>query len=770
MRHFLILVLSFLLTSTSWAQGFISQQIANQISRTTSSAITQNLAANLLIPKLKIYRASGRVLAMSLSADERLLSVLHDDGSLRLWDMQRGVQRPAIRASGTKFTVAVPLSLSYRVLAGQDNGQIAIYDGMTGRALTALRGPAAVTALRVTRDETTALVAYHNGEIVVWDLRNNTSQQRWQANGVKHLTLTTDDHTLLVARDEGKVEKWDWRRAIKLAELPTQEEEITALWHARDSARWAALDEDGLWQMFDGEPAQRRAKKALEEGAAVALTPAFDRMAWVENDQRLQILQLPAATPSGFITTQEPILALQFIDHGRRLLGADANGVLHVWDVASTRETLKLISTETGWTVVDDAGRFDSSEAGMPNVAWEAGEQELPIDNFSQQHYEPGLLASHLQNDRFINRQPPIVPQGITLPPQVTVQLPASRNSGQVLEVTVEVIDQGGGITDIRLYHNGKIVPSDAMREIGVGKVDERVKKTVAFTVTPIAGRNEFKALAANTMGIDSLAHGVHADFSGPPSQPSLHVMTVGINRYQDSSMNLDYSVADAQAIAALLNNQQKLPVSRVTHHGLYDENATKNAIVQQLQSLTQAPQEDLLALYLAGHGVAIQGEWYFLPHETVVKDDESYYTRVGLSASEIRQFLAKMKMQRILIMVDACYSGAGVQVFRKMQDTQRHFSRSLSKTVGIVMLAATRQDQEAAELSDLGHGLFTYVVQKGLRGDADTNPRDTQVSAHEVVGFSSLEIPAFSSKYLQAAQEPTAFTMGSDFALLKTF
>ena len=117
--------------------------------------------------------------------------------------------------------------------------------------------------------------------------------------------------------------------------------------------------------------------------------------------------------------------------------------------------------------------------------------------------------------------------------------------------------------------------------------------------------------------------------------------------------------------------------------------------------------------------------------------------------------------------MVDACYSGAGLKEFRKLQDTQRHFSRKLSKSVGVVVLAATRQDQEAVELSDLGHGLFTYVVSEGLIGKADLKPKNFEVSAHEISDFSTETIPAFSKKYIGASQEPTSFTMGSDFVLL---
>jgi uncharacterized caspase-like protein len=185
---------------------------------------------------------------------------------------------------------------------------------------------------------------------------------------------------------------------------------------------------------------------------------------------------------------------------------------------------------------------------------------------------------------------------------------------------------------------------------------------------------------------------------------------------------------------------------------------------------MSQYSQNDVIIIYLAGHGLAIDGEWYFMPYETMVKDNQEYYIQVGVAAQQVQKLLIDSKVQHVMVMIDACYSGASLNAFRKMQDVQRRFSRGLSKSVGVVVLAATRKDQEAAELSDLGHGLFTYVVSEGLGGKADSKPRNKKISAHEVADFSTETIPGFSKKYLGAAQEPTKFKMGSDFTLIKEY
>jgi len=429
-----------------------------------------------------------------------------------------------------------------------------------------------------------------------------------------------------------------------------------------------------------------------------------------------------------------------------------------------------LIATATGWTVVDNQGRFDSNEAGMGKVSWEAADTDIPIDSFSKKYYEPGLLGSHLRNGNFINQRPAQIQAGITLPPEMQVYIADSaKNTAGLVQVIVEIVDAGGGIEDVRVFHNGKVVDHPSVNSKQEKMPDGGIRQIIRYEIGPTAGRNTIRALASNTMGIASLPATLTFESEGRKILPTLHVVSVGINQYRDRQLNLDYSVADARSIADILSDKRRIAFRRVEQHNLYDQQATKQAILEKLRRIAEFNRNDVMVMYLAGHGIALHGEWYFLPHETTLQADPEYYKKVGLSAQEIQKLLERIKIQRILVMVDACYSGAGLKAFRKLQNTQRHFTRALSKQVGIVVLAATRRDQEASELADLGHGLFTYVVEQGMQGKADVAPRNNKISAHEVAKFSRKTIPAFARKYTGASQEPTDFTMGSDFTLLQS-
>jgi hypothetical protein len=662
------------------------------------------------------------------------------------------------------------------ILAGKQDGIINVYDVLTGRIVQSLDSDnGAVISLAVTPDETLLVAGYQGGKIAVWDLQRFLKVadiDTLYGNALKFIAMLPDGKAFISASGDGVIDTWDLASGAKQASLPQQTGEIQGVWLNDQAPELISIAEDGVMQRVSTQSGQLISKQRVTDTGplAIAVAEGFEIAAFAAESEGIKTVNLDRSSIQKTIKPNEDIYALKFINRGSYLLGADVKGVLHVWDVRTAEEILKLISTDAGWSVVDNRGRFDSSEAGMRDVSWAAANKDIPLDNFSQNYYEPGLLATYLSGEAFINRQPSVIQQGITLPPEVKIILPgASKTTGQPYFVTVEALDAGGGIADIRLYHNGKIVSPKLLAATREAEVAGKPGRIVEFKINPESGLNTFKAIASNKMAIEAQSEQIADDFSGAQPAPTLHVVTIGINKYLDSRLNLDYSVADAESIAKLLSEKKMASFIAAEEHKLFDAQARKQAIVEQFKKLNMAPQTDVMAVYFAGHGIAINGEWYFMPYETTLQEDEASYARFGIAAKEIQELLADIKMQSIFVMVDACYSGASLPAFRKMLDSQRHFSRALSKSVGLVILAATRQDQQAAELKELGHGLFTYAVTEGMAGEADFRPRNRQISAHEVADFSTLKIPSFSKRYLQASQEPTSFTLGSDFMLLES-
>ena len=194
----------------------------------------------------------------------------------------------------------------------------------------------------------------------------------------------------------------------------------------------------------------------------------------------------------------------------------------------------------------------------------------------------------------------------------------------------------------------------------------------------------------------------------------------------------------------------------------LINEKATKPQILAELKELSQGVQQDVLVIYFAGHGMALGKEWYFLPHETKLEPTHEQIATYGVTATELSDIFKNSKIQHILLMVDSCYSGAGMNAFSQLQNGQRYFTRQLSRSLGITVITATTKDQEATELKNLGHGLFTYLITQDL-AKKDTTGSTT---AHGVAENITKTLPVFSKKMLGASQDPAVYTHGNDFML----
>ena len=196
------------------------------------------------------------------------------------------------------------------------------------------------------------------------------------------------------------------------------------------------------------------------------------------------------------------------------------------------------------------------------------------------------------------------------------------------------------------------------------------------------------------------------------------------------------------------------------------DAEATGRGIKQLFDKLGKIEAQDSLILVLAGHGDIINDEWYFLPHDVDLKN----IAQTAISARDLQDALVNSPAKRIFLMVDACNSGAGIDSFNRYRAFQRRIAEQVGRNAGVSVLTATRRDQLAAELTELGHGLFTHVILEGLAGAADTSPSDGKISAHELANFVGQNLEARGrslSKSYRLRQSPAHFVIGSDFLML---
>lgn len=224
--------------------------------------------------------------------------------------------------------------------------------------------------------------------------------------------------------------------------------------------------------------------------------------------------------------------------------------------------------------------------------------------------------------------------------------------------------------------------------------------------------------------------------------------VVIGIDNYQHKNIpNLHYAVTDAQAIKNLLQQRTTFTI----YQELYNEQATKDNILDVVDALRNDRSIDRIIFYFSGHGRTEKSEvsdedlGYFLP---VDADPKKLY-RTSIPMDDIRGWAKSLPARHVLFIFDACFSGIVGGSVRSERDYNIDF---LAANPGRHVITAGTREDEAIEYNNLGHGALTYYLLQGIeRAEADILPRD------DIVTLNELEIYLQDSvtNYTQMKQHP---------------
>jgi WD40 repeat protein len=335
------------------------------------------------------------------------------------------------------------------------------------------------------------------------------------------------------------------------------------------------------------------------------------------------------------------------------------------------------------------------------------------------------------------------------------------------LPLMVEVYDGGGGVKEVNIFQNDKLIIND--KDIKTKGEGDKVTKT--YEVEMVNEVNEFKVVVVNYQKIESRPDFLTVEYKGEILVTStLHMLAVGINKYQNEAYNLNYAQPDAKSLVTKLNERGKKLFKEINRIEIYDEDATRENIVMAFKTMaTRAKPEDVFLFYYAGHGTLDEehnDEYYLVPTNiTKLYGDPEQLQKKGVSASELRELLTQIKSQKQVIFMDACHSGGALKSLNvRAAATDEKAIIQLARSSGVIMLASSGTQQFATEFEELRHGVFTYALVEALEGKADTG--DKKITVNELKIYMEERVPELTKKYGGKTQYPTGYITGNDFPL----
>ena len=185
-------------------------------------------------------------------------------------------------------------------------------------------------------------------------------------------------------------------------------------------------------------------------------------------------------------------------------------------------------------------------------------------------------------------------------------------------------------------------------------------------------------------------------------------------NENYERVTKVKYALNDAKVFASYCKKTLGLPKEniRVYRDATF---GTMLSALDDIKSIASAFEGDLnVIFYYAGHGVPSESDKaaYLLP-----VDASGQNTEVCLSTKRLYDTLDGLHAKRVLVFMDACFSGAqrGDGMLASARGVALKVKQDAPKGNMVVFSAATG-DETAYPYKEKGHGLFTYYLLKKLQ------------------------------------------------------
>jgi len=216
-----------------------------------------------------------------------------------------------------------------------------------------------------------------------------------------------------------------------------------------------------------------------------------------------------------------------------------------------------------------------------------------------------------------------------------------------------------------------------------------------------------------------AIASDVDAPARRGAERPDDFALVIGIEDYQ-SLPKADYGARDA---ATVRKHFEAMGVPARNIISLEGSLATGSKLKNYLQQWLprNVKPESTVFVYYSGHGAPDpeNGDAYLVPWDA----DPMFLTTSAYPLKQFYSELAKLKAKRVVVALDACFSGSGGRsvLAKGARPLVSKVDESVPSAANLTVLAAASGSEITGSLDEQAHGIFTYHFLKGLSGGAKT-------------------------------------------------
>lgn len=242
-------------------------------------------------------------------------------------------------------------------------------------------------------------------------------------------------------------------------------------------------------------------------------------------------------------------------------------------------------------------------------------------------------------------------------------------------------------------------------------------------------------------------------DHIPPPTagtqRPSDYLLAIGLSSYREQDiMARKYASLDAETLAAYFQALGGFPQNNVRL--LRDWSALRPDIEEALLDWLPAKttKDSLVVVYFAGQAmVSASGETFLIPYDGSMGSPTRLFP-----VKELEAALGRLKAKQVLFVFDGTVLKNGTD-----GRTKAAAPKWIGTSGSVLHMIATTGFGKSLESDTWHHGLFTYYLLRGLRGEADVN-RNGEVTIGEVMAYINRKVPGSARSSFKLEQQPQLF------------
>ncbi len=310
-----------------------------------------------------------------------------------------------------------------------------------------------------------------------------------------------------------------------------------------------------------------------------------------------------------------------------------------------------------------------------------------------------------------IEKKKAVIAQGDKTPPAIELLNPHPSRGFDIVSgkgetmVTGRAVDESG-IVSIKV--NGKII--EKVEEDGLFFTNLLLKpgpNTISIVATDKKGNTANKTFTVTGAPVANKKETDEPVITGVT--PGYYAILIAENNYEDKSIpSLQNPVNDARELKTILESQYIFNPSTIDTLYNRSREDIMQSIVQRCNTMTE---NDNLIIFYAGHGIAEKDKFGDVDGYWIPVSARRGQTSTYISASDINIALKRSNAKHILVIADACFSGA--------------FTRSLppdaSKGIQKQYKVPSRKVMASGNLEPVpDNSKFIYYLKKTLQENPD--------------------------------------------------